>query len=1209
MFIASGLEFVPNNYSAPLANENAPEAFHLIQSFLTNSDIGTALTAPSKLSASQIRTFWQTGTYDDGGESGSPSIIFEVQGEEFIVTPTTVRDALGLEDFNAFTTVGDFELVRMMREIGYSGPLSKIGQLKRPLLRKEWSFFFDCITRAFGKKCTNWDAIPTDSLQIGYSLLYGSQFDVARLVLTNIGEKMLENRNVVYFSRFCQLIFNFCCPNVEIVEDDVILSFKLHKRIFSDLTNKDNKKGDAGLFMLPESVQQFLDNLQQPQLANTEAGPSVSQPQRSKKSKVRAVKSARVNPLNTEAGASNADVMPQKRRMKKRRANRAKSDAADAVDAETETDEETLHQRKRRLVAAHLFGAENISSTVADDIEIEIPEVEVVPEDRIFMETVLQDEAPTSKSDDVVEEAANDAPMPTEDRANVEIADEAPENIVQEANMEVEANLSINSEHFTEGLEADQDTVQLEESMASHIEIISLDLEKGEEVDQTLAAKATETVAANPDVADKDATENVPFEAEFVANSEDVLVLEALQQSVVEIVQQADFSHTAHSDDPERMAENVLTENEAEDDNAEASPAHSNPDIQVELSNIQANSEEEREVNRATTAYYQDMYFSNWSRKDTIFSNERAADFVTKSSKEIKNPELLSHLKATIVQIKSLNNHFDDSDKVIAGLRNDIATRELTQQKDKSLYISLCKEQKNFNSRLLKVEDNQTAMSAQLTSISTAIELLTSVLLFDDVKKGESVPSDKCKDTQTLRRRDDGNDGGNKGGDGKSLRSNDDRRLLSRRSNSDKRSNSGKGHVNSASGSRYKSLIISDKPSTDEEIAAKMFMAEHGKGITIEDIQAEEQMLAEEHKKNVEAGIYKKKEIKAPRKKEKGIVIKENVNSDQSLQYSRRRSGSNADKGKGVMIEEPNLNKKFKSTSDIAQVETRLAKSTSDAAQVDVITKVMTTSDVAQVVQKSTQLTGFTKPKILEDLKLEAVNFSETRTVLGKEAFDKSGLGSHRERRTNNRSQDNISLAEPGIGVIQENLDKLESVQLIFHKILKKQFLLYFMSDGRVYKVGESDVNLKSWEELEYVLYLLKVKNRYTHDVAQVLREKMLRSKAMLGGGVSSVYIPKYRDHTGKLVEMKKNSARFRTALNKKVLEFNLESDKAFYIRLGNEMNKNSIYSLRAAIYQIGEDKPELKELKKDMIAELDRAERKLLIDYLRTVPDIEEVK
>ncbi|KAK1401154.1 hypothetical protein POM88_000759 [Heracleum sosnowskyi] len=1202
MFIASGLEFVPNNYSAPLANENAPEAFHLIQSFLSNSDIGTALTELSKLSASQIRTFWQTGTYDDGGESGSPSIIFEFQGDEFTVTPTTVRDALGLEDFNAFTTVGDFELVRMMREIGYSGPLTKIGQLKRPFLRKEWSFFFDCITRAFGKKCTNWDAIPTDSLQIGYSLLYGSHFDVARLVLTNIGEKMLENRNVVYFSRFCQLIFNFCCPNVEILEDDVILSFKLHKRIFSDLTNKDTKKGDVGVLLLPESVQQFMVNLQQqqqPQLVNAEAGPSVSQPQRSKKSKVRAVKSVRIN---TEAGASNADDMPQKRRMKKRRANRAKSDI---VDEETETDEETLHQRKRRLVAAHLFGAENISSNAVENLEIEILEDEIVPEDRVFMETVLHEEAPTSKSVDVVEKAANEAPMSTEDRAHVEIADEEATE-PQGFYMEIEANLSINSEHFTEGLEADQDTVELSESMASHTEIISFDLEKGEEVDQTLDANATETVATNPDVADKDATENVSIESEFVVNSEDVIVLEALQQSVVEIVtKEAEFLHTANSEIPEPDAENIPTENIAENDNDNDSSDHS----QEELFESQANSDELREVNRATAEHFQDMYYNRWAAADCIFSAQRAADFLGDSVKTISTPDILTSLKATVIQIKSLHNRFDESHKEVTALRNEVGLRDLTPKNDRTYYNSMFKKQAkdsdDIQKRLGKVEDNQTAMSAQLTSISNAIELLTSVLLSDDAKKGESVPSDKCKDTQTLRRRDDGNDGGNKG-DGKR---NLDSRLLSRRSNSDKRSNSGKGHANSASGSRFKSLIISDKPTKDEEIVAKVFMAEHGKDVTIEDIQAEEQMLAEEHRKNLEAGIYKKKEIKAPRKKEKGIVIKENVNSDQSLQYSRRPVIKSADKGKGKLVEEEQLPKKIYSTSDIAQVETRLAKSTSDAAQVDVSTKVMTTSDVAQVVQKSTQLSGFSKPKILEELKLEAVNFSETRTVLGKEAFDKSGLGSHRERRTNNRSQDNFSLAEPGIGVTQENLDKLESVQSIFHKVLKKQFLLYFMSDGRVYKVGESDVNLKSWEELEYVLYLLKVKNRHTHDVAQVLREKMLRSKAMLGGGVSSVYIPKYRDHTGKLVEMKRNSARLRTALGIKTLEFNLESDKSYFIRLGNDMRRNSIYSLRAAIYQTGESDSELKELKEIMVDELEKAERRLLIDYLRTVPDIQEIK
>ncbi|KAK1387714.1 hypothetical protein POM88_015892 [Heracleum sosnowskyi] len=851
----------------------------------------------------------------------------------------------------------------------------------------------------------------------------------------NIGEKLTENRHVVYFSRFCQILFSACVPNVEIDEEDVIPSFKLHKRVFSDLTNKDLKKVNVGELLLPERVLQFLhpEPQQQQESVNPEVFPSQPQsqvedsepiqstsvkPKSSGRVKHRAFKPAKSVRSTNEAGVSNADDMPQKKRLKKRRANRAQSAA---ITEESETDDETLHQRKRRLVAAHLFGASNVAPE--DILQEEIFDTHVPTEDRVNAETGMihsEKEAPTSKSDDVVEEAANEATMFTDDRAHVEIAVEAPEIIVQEVtenveaafmpdlanaeaeaeifepqgfHMEVEANISINSEHFTEGLEADQDTVEIEESMASHTQIISFEFEKGEEVDQTLVANATETVTANPDVTHKDATENVPIEVEFVANSE---------------------IHEAEQINTETAAEHVPEENSAEDDNVEDSPAHSHPDMQTELSDIQANSAEEREVNRATAEHFQEMYYNKWADADCIFSAQRAADFLGDSVKTISNPDVITSLKATVIQIKSLHNRFDESHKEVTALRNEVGMRDLTLKNDRSYYNQMFKKQAKdsdeIQKRLGKVEENQTAMSAQLTSISNAIELLTSVLLSDDVKKGESVPNDKCKVTQTLRRRDDGNDDGNKG-DRRSLKLNHDRRLP-RRSNSDRRSNSGKGNVNSASGSKLKSLIISDKPTTDEEIATKIFLEEHGGEVTVEDYDAELRMINEEHQKKMEDGTYKKKG-KAPRRKEIGISIKDNVNSDQSLQYSRRSTIERNDKGKGKLVEEEQLPKKIYSTSDIAQVETRLVKSTSDAAQVDVSTKAMTTSDVSQVVQKSTQLPGFSKPKILEDLKLEAVKFSETRTVLGKEAFDKSGLGSHRERRTNNRSQDNISLAEP----------------------------------------------------------------------------------------------------------------------------------------------------------------------------------------------------
>ncbi|KAK1388202.1 hypothetical protein POM88_016380 [Heracleum sosnowskyi] len=1084
-FVFSGLEFVPNNYAAPLNTVNAPEAFHMIQDFLAQSAIGRALVEPAKLSGLQIKAFWESGMYDDGGETGNPSIIFEYEETEYVITAGTIRAAMGFPEFSSYTIgMGDEDLIRMMREIGYSGPLNKIGQLKRPFLRKEWSFFFDCITRTFGKKCTNWDAIPTDSLQIG---------------------------------------------------------------IFSDLSNKDVKKGVVGDLLLPVSVQQFLNDQvnpptqapsqpePQPEPLQTELPPSTSViPARGGRTKHIGTKPARSVRPSTDVGVSKTNDEPRGH-YKKRRANRSKADNEDDLD------NETLHKRKRRLVSNYLF--DNVDEAVqhdAPEIIVEEPVVNADDEDRIFVNV----EAPEV----VIENHSANATVHEEARANTDATfhDDFLEPILEmnvEEEFEAHPSISIGD---TEDVAADQPTQILNESLATHTEILSVNNsnpEEGEEVDQVLEAVQVvlDTTVHTEDIV----AEAIPKEAEVFVTSENLVAAqlnaekdEAIAEKVNDEAAQLNTEVTA-----ENIANSVHHEG-AQDDAEEDVPDSSNADFSANS----VDTSQRVAAQHATDAHFQDMYFSNWSSRETIFSDERAADFVTKSSKEIQNPELLTHLKATIVQVKSLNNRFDGTDKIIDGLRNDIAARELTLQKDKSLYISLCKEQKAFHSRLSKVEENQAEMSNKLDAIANSLELLTSVLISDDVKKGERVSKDICKSSQTLTRKDDTTDGGAK--DKEQRKKNVQEQ--GRRSNSDAKTNAGKGiNTGGQSSSKVRSLLLSSQsPITDEEVATQLFLAEHGQDATVEDIQAEEQMLAEEHKKKVASGNYKKKS---------------------SIQYTRRPVITNTDKGKGILVEEGQLPKKNYSTSDIAQVESRISKSTSDAAHVDVSTKVVTTSDKAQVVQTqlAPQLKGFLRPALSETLTLQPVDFSQTRTVLGKESFDKSGLGSHREKRINNRSLDQTSLAEAGIGVSQESLDKLESVQMVYHRGLKKEVLLYFMSDGRVYRIGENDIQLKLWEELEYVLYLLKIKNKSTHDAALVIKDRMMKSKVLLGGGVSSAYIPKYRDAYGKIVEMKRNSAKFKTALGD----------------------------------------PEYKELKEIMIAELERAERRLLTDYLRTVPDIQEIK
>ena len=64
--------------------------------------------------------------------------------------------------------------------------------------------------------------------------------------------------NIVYYARFCQLIFSYCFPDVPIPENGNELPFKITKRAFTDLIKKDSKKQNVPVFAIPVTVQDKL---------------------------------------------------------------------------------------------------------------------------------------------------------------------------------------------------------------------------------------------------------------------------------------------------------------------------------------------------------------------------------------------------------------------------------------------------------------------------------------------------------------------------------------------------------------------------------------------------------------------------------------------------------------------------------------------------------------------------------------------------------------------------------------------------------------------------------------------------------------------------------------------------------------------------------------------------------------------------------------
>ncbi|KAL8102783.1 hypothetical protein AgCh_027344 [Apium graveolens] len=1177
---------------------SAPSELHFVHDLLAHSEIGYALTQPAVFSSQQVLMFWRTGHFDNGGATGTPNIVFEVDDFEHVVTPKIVRKALRLPEGCIFSTPEEPVLQQLMASLGYEKSLAKLGQLKRAHIRKEWSFFFDCITKAFGDKCSNFDAISIMSQHIEYAIINQTHFDFASVVLGFIGDRMTEDRNVVYFARFCQLIYNLCCADEPQPTTDLFPPFKLAKRAFNDLVNADLKKTVVRTLQIPQSVKQILVNADPqtyrsvyPDVQPTTTSQTPQQPSKNTTHTSIPQSSIRTHlkPSQIAQPSSSAPTVKPSSSKPKR----------------TRTVPQTPQKRRRIILRDESDSEEQVSAS-----KPVIKEAEKVPSQknsgiggskllkRLRRMTYAKPpkESPPSKrykkqrakrpASDVEEAAAKEGDQESLISKEPEFAEAtaspSPLSPTQEAATD-KANTPSVSPVYETVSPVDPDT-------SAEIDIHNL------VVPEVLYLEAPTTI--NPSTTPfTDATQtpelsttpplHLDIDDQNIGEHQDMAVNQNLEtdKHLEDDVEASIASHTV-----------VLSE-DADYVSSDASNADTTGDAAINED--------------ATTAGP-----SGHAPQQTIHKSELVKKFVRGEA-----PVPWSETPRGQEWTKEWNSvTFVPSEKILA---------EHVAKADEMLINDDFKTQLRVTA--LSTRHLQASQQSQLDEIQASVELLVSLLLPADAKKGEKIIKSKCKTDQTLKGKDDEKDDqGNSGmggghGQGRSFSS---RRaeITSHRTSSD----AGK-RITSATCKRISSDELLD---LYEEISRQLFLKENP-GMDFESLMEEEARLkSEKVKSKSEAFVGKKKLPKA-----KGIVIKERTNPEATkaksqLQIDPRSKGKEK-VGEPIKVYVPPVDEEItvedaklaltsrkisKTTSDMTQVvqskdivSSDISKKqvTSDIAQVNLISedKSKETSDIAHVKPSKLLLPGFTKAKQTQPLKT-AVSGFKARVVTGKEARDKSGLGSADERRIQNTTNDPTSLSEPGIGATPERLNQLESVQMVYHTYLKEHILLYFMTDGRVYHIRENAIPLKYFEELEHVLFLLQVNDKIIESVANYLKSQIQKQKRLYYVKSDSVYLPKYRDHKGDIVEMKPNSAKIITTfLGYKAVEFNLESDKAYLIRLDQDIRIAKINDLRAAIFQTSEDFAELKDAKRRMIDELRYTERCLLKNYLRTTPDIREIR
>ena len=128
---------------------------------------------------------------------------------------------------------------------------------------------------------------------------------------------------------------------------------------------------------------------------------------------------------------------------------------------------------------------------------------------------------------------------------------------------------------------------------------------------------------------------------------------------------------------------------------------------------------------------------------------------------------------------------------------------------------------------------------------------------------------------------------------------------------------------------------------------------------------------------------------------------------------------------------------------------------------------------------------------------------------------------------------------------------------------------------------------MKVVPKLKYIHYLLRVEDKVTRNWSSMILESIRRRVMNKEDKYSGEYVPTYRNYTDQEMKMEKGAAVLKVFLNNPQLSFSPDHEGfslSFMLTGDLEITKNSISKLRSAIYQLGEDTEEKRELKKKLV-------------------------
>ena len=111
-----------------------------------------------------------------------------------------------------------------------------------------------------------------------------------------------------------------------------------------------------------------------------------------------------------------------------------------------------------------------------------------------------------------------------------------------------------------------------------------------------------------------------------------------------------------------------------------------------------------------------------------------------------------------------------------------------------------------------------------------------------------------------------------------------------------------------------------------------------------------------------------------------------------------------------------------------------------------------------------------------------------------------------------------------------------------------KEKIAIFLNTGRVYRISEADLLLKSLRELEHIHYMLEIKNEATQRWSDLMKRTIVEKRRFYGISPDEEYIPKISQDDGSEIEMHKNSSVMESLAGTRILGYNNDADRPMVI-------------------------------------------------------------